>query len=811
MKRSHALLLALCLLSSGPLAAQEPLDNYYPYNPSDYEEEYRPLLRPDSTLFYRGIALAEDLYGRNSDFRFPFVRYRRRGLPWDTEQTRLHGIELGYGHRTALGNLGAGEYRTSGLHMADAEGGSINGSREMRLPEEESAPWHRASATFAGRNYLFGARLAAGRALGNGWSGAASVHYRTGRDMHVEGVFTDALSVGVRAAKRFGEGHSLALLLIASPSMRGLRSSSTEEAFALTGDPLYNPAWGYQDGKVRNSRVRREFVPLAAAVYRRMLGTATRLEASLGAEYGWQSYSSLGWYDARTPQPDNYRYMPSYTGDRASEQAWRNNDPRYTQIDWDGLIARNRMADGEAVYALEDRVTRTARMQLDLRLTTEMDERLTLRYGLHIDLDNRRNYKRMRDLLGARYLTDIDQYLVDDDTYSNLLQNDLRHPNRRIGEGDRFGYDYALTTRSVRAHLDAEYRTDRLTARLHASLGHDTRFRRGYYEKELFAGRNSYGLSRESTFTPYLLKGQAGWAFSPRSYLEVVLATGARPPEAEALFLQPQYNNRRVDDIGEEHIHAAELNYRRMGRYLSFQATLYVVALLDGLETMRYYDDLASTYCDLTVSNIGTLSAGAEAALDWRISGRWSLSLTAAAARFKYIRDPRVTLYSDVDNTLVDDHAVSRMGACVPGGAPQLSGCAEIRYFGPHGWGFRLSGSYVGARYVEPSPVRRTDRVARQGAVSEELFERFTAQERLDDAVSLDASLFKSFYFDRSRLTLSLMLSNLLGTHDALYAGYESLRVRRSYSGDMTVHTPFDTRYMHAYPRSFYLTVSYRF
>ena len=40
----------------------------------------------------------------------------------------------------------------------------------------------------------------------------------------------------------------------------------------------------------------------------------------------------------------------------------------------------------------------------------------------------------MRDLLGARYLTDIDQYLVDDDTYSNLLQNDLRHPDRRIGE-----------------------------------------------------------------------------------------------------------------------------------------------------------------------------------------------------------------------------------------------------------------------------------------------------------------------------------------------------------------------------------------
>ena len=53
----------------------------------------------------------------------------------------------------------------------------------------------------------------------------------------------------------------------------------------------------------------------------------------------------------------------------------------------------------------------------------------------------------MRDLLGARYLTDIDRYLIDDDTYSNLLQNDLRHPDREIREGDRFGYDYALLMR----------------------------------------------------------------------------------------------------------------------------------------------------------------------------------------------------------------------------------------------------------------------------------------------------------------------------------------------------------------------------
>ena len=91
MKRSHTALLAAGLLLIGTTSAQEPLDNYYPYEQPDYEEESRPMLRPDSTLFYRGVALAEDLYGLNTDFRLSFVRYRRRGLAWDTERNTLHG------------------------------------------------------------------------------------------------------------------------------------------------------------------------------------------------------------------------------------------------------------------------------------------------------------------------------------------------------------------------------------------------------------------------------------------------------------------------------------------------------------------------------------------------------------------------------------------------------------------------------------------------------------------------------------------------------------------------------------------------
>ena len=509
--------------------------------------------------------------------------------------------------------------------------------------------------------------------------------------------------------------------------------------------------------------------------------------------------------------PDNYRYLPSYTGDRETEQAWLARDPRYTQIDWDELIRQNRMAGGHAVYALEDRVERLCNLAFDASFATEADARLTLRYGVSLRRENTRSYKQMRDLLGAGYVTDIDRFLIDDDTYGNLLQNDLRHPGRTVREGDRFGYDYALTLRGAALRLQADYRSDRFRADLSVVLGSDAVSRRGYYEKELFPGGQSYGPSRVMRFTPYTLKAAAGWAFSPRRYIEIAAAAAARTPRAGDLFFQPLYNNRTVDNPVPERIYAAELNCRLTGPVVDFQAAFFAAMTLDGIETRTYYDDMASVYCDMAVTGVGRMSCGAEAAADIRLSYRWLLSLAASAGRYEYIRDPRVTVLSDVDNSAVDVQAVSRMGGCETGGAPQLTALAEIAWFGPKGWGCRASAGYAGRRYVEPMPLRRTDRIAGQGGITREFFDAFTRQERLPDAFTLDAALFKSFRFERSRLTASLMLRNLTGEADTVYGGYESLRVRRIRPGDDTLYAPHASRCTYAWPRSFYLTISYRF
>lgn len=806
MKRFGILL--IFLLFGLQAAAQYSDDEYYPYAGT---EEPRRMLTTDSMLFYRAVQSTQDLYGDYADFTLPQVSTLRRGFDYDAEQRMYAGFGLPYRSFAMLRLLGAEETAHAGIAPVAGEAGGVNGTRTFRFGDDEPLQPYYVSARFTDRNYRFGARLSARGTFGRGWSYASALDVRTGPDMHVEGVFTHAVTPGLHLSRRFDGGQRLSLTLLVPLSLRGTRLSTSEEAFTLTGDRLYNPAWGYQDGRVRNSRVRREAVPLGVVVWEVPLGAATTLRAAAGVEAGVTKYSMLDWYDARTPMPDNYRYLPSYTDDRETLQAWLARDPLYTQIDWDELIRQNRMADGEAVYALTDRVTRLGRFGGNLLLTTRVDTRLTLHFGLKYDLHRERSYKQMRDLLGAAYLTDIDQYLVDDDTYGNLLQNDLRHPDRRISAGDRFGYDYRMSHRRASLLLQAEYRSDRLRADLSVELGDDAVVRRGYYEKELFPGSQSFGPSRTMHFTPYVLKASVGWAFTTWRYLEATVLAAARTPEAEMLFYQPLYNNRTVENPRRERTYAAEIGYRQTGEVFNWQATLFASMSLDGMQTRRYYDDMASVYCDMYVSGIGLFRGGVELGADIRLSYRWRLSLAASAGRYRYIRDPRVTVLSDVDNTEVDVGATSHMGGCTIGGAPQLTAAAEGSWFGPKGWGVSASVGYAGMRYVEPMPLRRTDRIASQAGITPEAFESFTRQERLDDALTVDASLFKTFYFDRSRLTAALMLHNLLGTSDMVYNGYESLRVRRISSGDATFYTPHATRYTYALPRSFYFTISYRF
>lgn len=793
--------------------SQELAEDYHLYKlEREPQEEFS--LTTDTLLFFRALHFRSDLFGELSDYRFSFVEYNRRGFDFFERDANLDGITLRRSNISIVRRLGLTERGYSGLaHDSEVVAGVV-GLDYFSSVEQMPLSGGNVGLFFSGRGYLGGARASLHSLSRRGWSSSLTLAARCGDDLYVRGVGQDALDVGFRIRKDFSSGAIFSLTALCSLGQRGMRTGSTEEAFMLTGDKLYNPLWGMQSGKERNSRTRRDAVPFMVATLDMAVGQNTRMKISVGGDCGLRSYSSLGWYDAMSPRPDNYRYLPSYFADEdvaaAVAEQWRDGNLDYVQVNWADLYAQNRMSDDGAVYALERRVERIARGEIAARFVTQAGQNLTLHYGVSGELDSSREYKQMEDLLGAEYLRDIDYYLIDDDTFSNNLQNNLLNPSRKVMQGDRFAYDYSLVERSLSVNAGLRWQADRLRVGVDAQIGASQIFRRGYYEKELFAGEKSYGRSQVAKFSPYALKALVGYSFSAKHYLDIGFALHNAAPEREDVFLNPYYNNRQVDNPCCERNLLAEINYKFHSQRADVVLSAYLAQRTAERDVYRQYDDLSGEYCGVDIQGIGTLRYGVEVAAKLRLSQQLYLDMMAAAGRYIYSHNPEVSHYRDTDNMLLSAASKSYMGECYVGGAPQLSAAATLTYFNRQ-WVLSAGVNYAGERYVEPSFVRRTERVARQGAASDEIFQALITQRRLEDAFSVDASVSRWFWVGKSRLSLTLSVRNLLGVRNTIYGGYESSRIRHYRSGEQMVYAPQDDIITYSYPRTFYAVVSWKF
>lgn len=811
MRKITTLIFALFALLA---ASAQDVDDYRLYKFDSQQLSFDPPVT-DTLLFYRAMHDKHDLFEEITAHRFSAVEYARRGLYFTERAATLDGLSLRRSNISIMRRLGLAERAYGGISHSNNNVAGLAGEDEFSAVEGTPIDGVNIGTFFSGKGYLGGARATVHSYLRDGWSMSLYTSARGGDDLYVKGVYNNSIDAAMRMSKSFDSGAMLSLLALSNVGERGLRLGSTEEAFTLMGDKLYNPSWGRQEGDVRNSRVRKDAVPFVAATLSMSVGGATQMTLSVGGDYGLRSYSTLGWYDAMTPRPDNYRYMPSYFSSEdvaeAVAEQWREGDERYTQIDWAEMYNQNRVSGDGAVYAVDDRVERIARTETVLHFRTELGPNLVVGYGVRGEINSSRNYKQMVDLMGATHLVDVDYYLMDDNTFSNRLQNNLRRTDADIVEGERFSYDYALVSRRVMADVMVEYISNRWQLNVDMAMGMEQQLRRGYFEKELFPGEKSYGRSAVVKFNPYTVKATLDYSISARHNLRLSAMIAGEAPEVENLFLNPQYNNRVVDNPATERHLAAELDYRFNSTAVNMLLSAYFSMIDNERQVFRAYDDLSATYCDVDISELGTARYGVEASAEVRLSRALRASFSAAAGRYVYSKNPYVTHYADTDNSVISSRSQSYMGDCFVGGTPMLNGTAELTYLTYRGWAASLGAQVVALRYVDPSPIRRTERVAYQASSSEEIFQKFIEQRRLNDVATVDASLSKWFNIGRSRLSLTLSVRNLLGKDDIIYGGYESSRIRNYMSGARRIYTPQDDVLTYAYPRTYYGVVAWKF
>ena len=803
-RRIYIFLVILLALFTAPFAtAQEGEEEYRRFKFYDDEEWWwEPVA--DSVVRPQITAMDIAAIARSARYQLSEVSHNRFGDGFD-EEYRLGRHIIDYSTASLLRALGYYDL-SDGLvrHIEIGRGRALRRDGQyMRLNLTGRGLWGGITHRGIYRPTPDGIRL-----KDEGWQIVHYARVRTGRDIYVDGIAGNAVDIALNVVRRTRRDN-LSIVALLPWSERGLRSATTDEAIALSGNKRYNPAWGMQSGDVRSSRVVSTLHPELLVDYSRRLSIATTF--TINADVGFRRYgrTALSWFNTITPMPDNYRYLPSFASDDESRReitdAWQRGDRRYTQIDWERLYLANAVqSDGHAVYAVESRRSNLSHAALLAEFESRIG-RVDLSYGLCLDYESDGRFKEMCDLLGATHIVDLDYFLEDDDTYCNLLQNNLREPNRRIEEGDRFGYDFNLIRRRIEGFVALGWRKDKMAFDIEGSFAGETLWRRGRYEKELFSEAGSFGRSRKVALTPYRIGAE--WSYEALSHtLAVRLSLRGVSPDVNDLYLQTNYNNRVVESPELSHHLLASVAYGYASPKVRLGVTAFLFSATRLMSVVRYFDDLTRTYADAVVRGAGYLNIGLAVDADVAWSKYFSSQFSLTAGSYRHSRNPEVEVFSDVDNHLIARGQSAMRG--VRGKTPQLTAYGDIE-FSRGGWSAKLGVKYWGFRYIEASPIRRMVRFA-QLDISPEEREQLLGQERLPDALSADISLSKNLYLGENRLIVEVAVRNLLGT-DYVINGYEQHRVRRQDFGKRSYVCPFDNLKLYGYPRNYAVNVTLLF
>lgn len=211
-------------------------------------------------------------YASGVGYLFSPVRFRYRGLNQKYNDVYINGapmndMESGQFRYSMIGGLNQQTRNVDFALPFESNSFAVNGmagSNNYDFRAGSMPAGHRFSLGAANRNYTVrGMYTYASGFDAKGWAVAANLTYRWANRGYVEGTFYNALSYFLAVQKKWSNGHSLALSTWGNPTERASQGASTDEAYWLANDYLYNPYWGYQNGKKRNSRVVNDFAPSA--------------------------------------------------------------------------------------------------------------------------------------------------------------------------------------------------------------------------------------------------------------------------------------------------------------------------------------------------------------------------------------------------------------------------------------------------------------------------------------------------------------------------------------------------------------------
>lgn len=647
-----------------------------------------------------------DVYSDMVGYGFSAIRFKNRGYASETQDVYLAGVPMndaltGYtpfslwsglneamrSKDASLGletlRYGVGGY--NGLTNIDAEASSVRPGWRFSLLSNSALYRLRLMATYASGE------------LDNGWSYAFNASARLGGNDWVEGVYYRSFAIYAGASKKFGDAHKLGLVAFVTPGNRGAQNASTQEVYDLMGDNMYNSNWGYQNGKVRNSRVRKTFEPVMILKYDYTPSEDFSANATLLYRTGYNGYTALDWYDAMDPRPDYYRNLPSYffmededynrvNFEKAAwaEYAWTHHTPEfanYQHLNWDRLYNVNYAnPDGRSKYALEERRVDQNDVNLVGNIDWNVDRHFNLKAGVQLKYNRTENYKIMNDLLGGQYYLNIDSF-AERDFASNaaLIQNDLDYflangEAQKITQGGKYGYDYLAQIRRGNAWANGTWNYGGFTASLAGSIGYEAFWRDGLVRKGLFAGLDDNGQPMEydgrvlTTYdengNPVTSKGKSDVAsfltWSTKLSLAYEMNGGHRfsanvgyfndAPTFSQSFVSARTRNTLVKDLSTVKTFSSDVNYQYSNGGYNLRVTGFYTKINDQTDVMSFYDDSQHSFTNFAMTGIDQRHMGIELGVQVPLFVE-GLSVSGVLSWGEYVYTSNPHMLQTVDNS----------------------------------------------------------------------------------------------------------------------------------------------------------------
>ena len=617
------------------------------------------------------LLYGHDVYSNIAGYGFSAVRFKNRGYASESQDVYISGVRMNdaitgytpYSLWSGLNEAMRSKETTIGSETYEYGFGGYNGvTNILATPSSVRKGWRFSVLT---NSALYRLRLMATYASGeldNGWSYAFNVSTRLGGNDWVQGMYYRSFAYYAGVEKKFGDMHRLSLVAFASPTQRGAQNGSTQEVYDLVGDNMYNSNWGYQDGKMRNARVRKTHEPVFVLKY-----TATpleNLEASATVTYrtGKNGYTALDWYDTYDPRPDYYRNLPSYFWNANSDygrnnyekyawaqEAWMSNYNNTRHVNWDRLYnvnSHNTDSDGFArsKYILEERRTDQNDINLNGSVKWRANSWFTLTGGLNWRWNRTEFYKVADDLLGGDYYINIDQFAERDFASDPaMIQNDLDYyvangSAQRLSRGDKYGYDYFANVRDAEIWANALFEKGSFRGYAALEAGYSTFWRDGVYRKGLFPGLNddgsefvspatgkvltsydkdgnvitSKGLSERPEFFTYSAKLGASWFFTGghRVYANACYFNDA--PTFNQSFISPRTRNTLVPNLTTTKTVSADINYTYSNNGYDIRLTGFWTKIMDQTDMMSFYDDSQNSFTNFAMTGIDQRHMGLE-------------------------------------------------------------------------------------------------------------------------------------------------------------------------------------------------------